>query len=229
MNITILGTGVVGQTIANRLMEMNHNITMGTRNPHETIQRKDINPMTGHSFVDWHKENAKVKLSTFENAADKAMLIINATSGLVSMEVLETIGREKLNNKVLLDVSNPLDFSQGMPPTLFVCNTESLAEKIQAAFPDTKVVKSLNTMNARIMMHPISIPGEHNVFVSGNDDKAKKLVTELLYEVGWKHDNIIDLGDISSARGTEMLLPLWLRLWNKMGNANFNFHIQKTP
>ena len=114
-----------------------------------------------------------------------------------------------------------------MPPTLSVCNTDSLGEQIQARFPEVKVVKSLNTMNTYIMMHPETIPGDHTVFVSGNDNEAKKSVSDLLKNIGWKADNIIDLGDISTARGTEMLLPVWLRLWGALGNANFNFHIQR--
>lgn len=227
MKITILGTGVVGQTIAGRLTELNHEVTMGTRNPHETVQRTEPNQMTGQSFSDWHKENPKTKLATFKEASSGADLIINATSGSATMNVLKAVGFNNLAGKTLLDISNPLDFSNGMPPTLFVCNTESLAEQIQNAFPETKVVKSLNTMNAEIMMHPIKVVGDHNVFVSGNDEGAKETVKDLLYTVGWKHINIIDLGDISSARGTEMLLPVWLRLWNNLGHANFNFHIQK--
>lgn len=226
MKITILGTGVVGQIMASRLIELHHNVILGTRNPHETVQRTEPNQMTGISFAEWHKRNSGVELMAVNEAAKDADIVVNATSGSVSLAVLDMVGQENLKDKILLDIANPLDFSKGMPPTLSVCNTESLAEQIQKTFPETKVVKSLNTMNAFIMMHPITIPGDHNVFVSGNDDDAKRVIKDLLYNVGWKHENIIDLGDITSARGTEMLLPIWLRLYGSMGHANFNFHIQ---
>ena len=227
MKITILGTGVVGQTIASRFIELHHQVAMGTRNPHETVQRTEANRMTGTSFSEWHKKNSGVKLMAFKDAVKDADLVVNATSGSVSIDVLNMVGKDILEDKVLLDIANPLDFSQGMPPKLFVCNTGSLAEQIQTAFPKTKVIKSLNTMNAVIMMHPVTIAGDHNVFVCGNDAGAKQLVKDLLYSVGWKHESILDLGDITAARGTEMLLPIWLQLYGSMGHANFNFHIQK--
>ncbi|MFC0878576.1 NADPH-dependent F420 reductase [Saccharicrinis sp. FJH2] len=226
MKVTILGTGVVGQTIASRLVELHHQVVMGTRNPHETIQRTEPNQMTGTSFSEWHKINSAVTLMAFNEAANEADLVINATNGSVSLAVLKTVGKETLKGKVLLDVANPLDFSKGMPPSLAVCNTDSLAEQIQREFPETLVVKSLNTMNTVIMMHPVTIAGDHNVFVCGNDENARQMVKHLLYSIGWKHENILDLGDITAARGMEMLLPIWLRLYGTFGHANFNFHIQ---
>jgi hypothetical protein len=126
---------------------------------------------------------------------------------------------------VLLDISNPLDFSGGMPPTLFISNDDSLAELIQREFPLTKVVKSLNTMNAFLMVNPDLVPGDHNVLVSGNDADAKSLIKELLESIGWKQKNIIDLGDIRSARATEQLLPIWVQLMIVFGSPEFNFHI----
>lgn len=133
-------------------------------------------------------------------------------SGSGSIDALNAVGKEKLNGKIILDIANPLDFSQGMPPSLLICNTDSLGEKIQREFPESKVVKGLNTMNCYLMMSPSLVPGDHNVFISGNDDEAKKEVESLLISIGWKKSNIIDLGDISTTRGTEMLLPIWLRL-----------------
>lgn len=227
MNITVLGTGVVGQSVATRLVELGHKVTMGTRNPEETQSRTTPNQMSGVSFADWHKANQKVCLVSFAEAAKDADIIVNATSGAASLEVLEMVGADRLDAKVLLDISNPLDFSKGMPPTLFVCNTDSLGEQIQARFPGVKVVKSLNTMNTYIQMHPGTIPGDHNVFVSGNDDQAKSTIKDLLISIGWKKNNILDLGDITTARGTEMLLPVWLRLWGALGHVNYNFHIQQ--
>ncbi len=227
MKISVLGTGMVGQTIAPRLIELGHKVIMGTRNPEETKGRTNPNQMTGVSFAHWYKDHPDIKLVTLPQVAQGADLVINATSGTATLEVLKQVGKENLAGKVLLDIANPLDFSKGMPPTLSVCNTDSLGEQVQANFPQTKVVKSLNTMNATIMIHPELVPGDHNVFVSGNHPEAKQLVTDLLKSFGWKEVNIIDLGDISSARGTEMLLPIWLRLWGTLGHANYNFHIQR--
>ncbi len=227
MKITILGTGAVGQSLAARLLELGHSVTLGTRNPEETVKRTEPNQMTGISFADWHKEHKTIALKAIPEATKDAELVINATNGHASIEILEHADKNNLEGKVLLDIANPLDFSNGMPPSLWVCNTDSLGEQIQKRFPGIKVVKSLNTMNAFIMTHPERIPGNHNVFVSGNDAHAKKLVSGLLESMGWKKEQIIDLGDISTSRGTEMLLPIWLRLWNALGHANFNFHIQQ--
>ncbi|MBL6448252.1 NAD(P)-binding domain-containing protein [Fulvivirga sp. 29W222] len=228
MKITILGTGMVGQTVASKLFKLGHIVTMGTRNPEETKQRTQANQITGESFSDWFKKQEGIKLTNLEESALEADFVINATSGQASIDVLKKVGEANLSGKVLLDIANPLDFSQGMPPSLFVSNTDSLGEQIQKEFPELKVVKSLNTMNMLIMMNPESIPGNHNVFVSGNDANAKEKVSGLLKSIGWKQENIIDLGDITTARGTEMLLPIWLRLWTALGHANFNFHIQQS-
>jgi predicted dinucleotide-binding enzyme len=124
-------------------------------------------------------------------------------------------------------LANPLDFSQGFPPSLTVCNTDSLAEQIQRAHPNIRVVKTLNTMTASVMVNPSLVPGEHNVFLSGNDADAKATASEVLGWFGWKSANIIDVGDITTARGTEMLLPIWVRLYGALGNPNFNFHIAR--
>jgi predicted dinucleotide-binding enzyme len=227
MKITILGTGVVGQSLAAKFSELGHLVTMGTRNPEETLKRTESNQMTGMSFSDWYMKQKTIALKAIPEATQDAELVVNATSGHASIEILEKTGKNNLEGKILLDIANPLDFSKGMPPTLWVCNTDSLGEQIQRQFPGLKVVKSLNTMNAFIMTHPGRIAGNHNVFVSGNDVHAKQVVSSLLESMGWKKEQIIDLGDISTARGTEMLLPIWLRLWNALGHAEFNFHIQQ--
>ena len=226
MKIIILGTGMVGQTLATRLSLLGHEITLGTRNTELLVMRETPNPMTGLSFVDWYRENSDVKLMKFGDSVSKADLIVSATQGSASIEALQQIGEDQLKGKIILDIANPLDFSKGMPPTLLFCNDTSLGEKIQERFPESKVVKSLNTMSASLMVNPGSLKGKHNVFMSGNDVQAKKMVADLLKAMGWEQNNIIDLGDISTARATEMLLPVWLRLWNNLGHVNFNFHIQ---
>jgi predicted dinucleotide-binding enzyme len=151
-------------------------------------------------------------------------LIVNATAGAVSLEALEQAGEDNLSGKVLIDISNPLDFSKGMPPTLSVVNTDSLGEQIQRRFPEAKVVKTLHTMNAYLMVDPAQLAGgDHSVFVSGDDPEAKAAVTDLLRSFGWT--DIIDLGDITTARGTEMMLPVWLRLFGALQKPVFNFKI----
>ena len=225
MKITVLGCGMVGQSIAGKLDDLDHDVIMGTRNAEDTLQRTDPNQMTGISFSEWHSNHPDVSVRNYEESADEAELVINATSGSGSIPALNTVGAEKLGGLTLIDIANPLDFSQGMPPSLSVCNTDSLGEQIQREFPNINVVKSLNTMNAMLMVDPTLVPGNHNVFMSGNDAGAKSQVVELLQSFGWKNSNILDLGDISTARGTEMLLPVWLRLWGALGTPEFNFNI----
>jgi len=169
MQIGILGTGVVGQTIGARLTQLGHDVMLGSRSA------------TNEKAAKWVSENApRAKQGTFANAAEFGGIVFNCTSGEVSLEALGAAGPANLAGKTLVDVSNPLDFSKGFPPTLTVCNTDSIAEQIQAAFPDAKVVKTLNTMTAAVMVNPGLVPGEHDVFVSGNDAGAKAQVSDLL-------------------------------------------------
>ncbi|MEU8075270.1 NAD(P)-binding domain-containing protein [Catellatospora citrea] len=224
MKIAVLGTGMVGQALAGRLAGLGHDVTVGTRDVAATMARTEPDGMGNPAYRDWAAAHPAVTLATFEQAAADAELIVNATSGDVSIAALEAAGRDNLAGKVLLDIANPLDFSQGFPPSLFVKDTDSLGERIQAAFPESKVVKSLNTMNAHLMVDPAQLAGgAHSVFVCGDDAEAKKTVTGVLESFG--HTDVIDLGDISTARGTEMLLPVWLRLYGALGTPMFQFKI----
>ena len=166
-----------------------------------------------------------MKPATFAEAAAHGEFLLNCTVGMASLEALRAADEKNLNGKILIDISNPLDFSKGMPPTLTVCNTDSLGEQIQRAFPQVKVVKTLNTTNASVMVNPSSVPGDHDLFLSGNDEGAKAQVKKFLTTLGWKDSNIIDLGDIATARGTEQLLPIWVRLLLKLQTPTFNFHV----
>lgn len=149
---------------------------------------------------------------------------MNATTGTGSLAALASAGEDNLAGKILVDIANPLDFSKGMPPSLTVCNTDSLGEQIQRAFPRTKVVKTLNTMNAYLMVEPRQLAGgAHTVFMSGNDVGAKETVHKLLESFGWQ--DIVDLGDITTARGTEMMLPIWVRVWGATQNPMFSFKL----
>jgi len=220
----ILGTGVVGRTIAARLDGMRHEVMVGTRNPEGTASRAEPDAYGNPPFSVWQEEHPEVKLATFSEASARGEMIVNATSGTVSLEVLELAGETNLNGKILIDVANPLDFSQGMPPTLSVSNTDSLGEQIQRRFPEAKVVKTLHTMNAYLMVDPKQLAGaDHTVLVCGDDAEAKAKVTELLHSFGWT--DIIDLGDITTACGTEMVLPIWLRLFGALQKPVFNFKI----
>jgi 8-hydroxy-5-deazaflavin:NADPH oxidoreductase len=219
MRIAVLGTGMVGQTLAARLDQLGHEVTLGTRDPERTLARTEPD-----GFGVWAAGHPDVSVATFRDAAAGAEVVLNATTGDASLAVLEAAGAENLSGKVLIDVANPLDFSRGLPPTLSVKDTDSLGEQIQRAFPDAKVVKTLNTMNAHLMAEPRQLAdGDHSVFVSGDDAAAKRTVTELLTSMG--HTDVIDLGDISTARGPEMLLPVWLRLWGALGSSAFNFKV----
>jgi 8-hydroxy-5-deazaflavin:NADPH oxidoreductase len=223
MKLAVLGTGMVGQAIAARLSGLGHDVTIGTRDPQATLARSGPDGMGNPPFSAWAADHPDVALAPFADAAASAELVVNATSGFGALPALEQAGADNLAGKVLIDISNPLDFSQGFPPTLFVKDTDSLGERIQQAFPQTRVVKTLNTLNANLMVNPKELGVESSVFVSGNDATAKSTVTELLESFG--HTDVIDLGDISTARGTEMLLPVWLRLMGALGTPAFNFKI----
>lgn len=215
MKIAVLGTGMVGAAIARKLVSLGHQVMMGSRTAN--------NDKAGQ----WVKANgANASQGTFADAAAHGEIVFNCVQGHVALEVLKSAGEQNLAGKVLVDITNPLDFSKGMPPTLFVSNSDSLGEQIQRAFPKTQVVKTLNTINCEVMVDPARIPGDHDVFVSGNDTGAKGKVVEILRGwFGWK--NVIDLGDITTARGTESYLLLWLRLWGAVKTADFNVHVVK--
>lgn len=214
MKIAVFGTGMVGNAIGSKLIELGHQVMMGSRTA------------TNEKALSWAgSAGGNASAGTFEGAAAFGEIIFNCTKGLNSLDALKSAGEQNLNGKILVDISNALDFSSGMPPSLAIVNTDSLGETIQRAFPGLKVVKTLNTMNCYLMINPSLVPGDHSVFMSGNDEEAKDKVRELLRSFGWKENNIIDLGDISTARGTEQLLPIWLRLWGKLQNPMFNFHI----
>jgi 8-hydroxy-5-deazaflavin:NADPH oxidoreductase len=215
MKFGVFGTGMVGTTIAGKLVSLGHEVKLGSR----TASNEK-----GAAWVE--KTGARASQGTFADAAAHGDIIFNCTLGDATFEVLNAAGASALEGKILVDVSNPLDFSQGMPPTLSVFGRDSLGEQIQRAFPRTRVVKALNTIAAPVMVDPARVPGEHATFVSGNDAEAKQQVTEILRGgFGWKQ--VIDLGDITTARGTEAYLMLWLRMWGALGTPEFNIAVIK--
>ena len=213
MEIGVLGTGMVGQTIGSKLLQLGHQVMLGSRS--------EANPKA----ITWAKEEGTphALYGTFKNAAEFGEIIFNCTLGAASLEVLKKIGAENLKGKLLIDVSNPFDYSSERI-SLTVSNTDSLGEQIQRAFPETRVVKTLNTMNCNVMVDPDKLPGRTNVFVSGNDLKAKEAVTEILRDwFGWK--SIIDLGDITTSRGVEMYMILWVYLRRVVDAERFNIKV----
>jgi predicted dinucleotide-binding enzyme len=225
MKIAVLGTGVVALTMSEKLSQLGHDVMMGTRNVKEALNKTGNKAFGTPPLKDWMAEHPKVKLGALDEAASFAELVVNATNGMGSLQTIRQAGEKNLSGKILIDIANPLDFSKGAPPSLFVSNTDSLGERIQSDFPDIKVVKCLNTMNCTIMVNPSLLPEDHHVFLSGNDEVAKRTVKEILNSFGWNEKNMIDLGDISTARGTEQLLPIWIRLWGTLKSPLFNFKI----
>ncbi len=217
MKIGVLGTGMVGKTIGSKLIQLGHQVMMGSRTNNN------------EKAAVWVQEmESNASQGTFADAALFGELIFNCTSGGASLEVLTLAGASNLKGKIIIDIANPLDFSKGMPPTLSVCNDNSLAEEIQKVFPESKVVKTLNTLNCALMVNPNALNnGDHTIFMNGNDVDAKAEVRKLLNSFDWKNENIIDMGDITTARGTEQLLPIWIRLYGTLGTPNFQFKIVK--
>lgn len=218
MDIGVLGTGMVGKAIATRLVEVGHSVKMGSR----TAENEDA---TG-----WAEQAGEsASHGAFADAAAFGETLFNCTGGKISIAALEAAGEENIGDKVLIDVSNPLDFSQGMPPFLTVANTDSVGEQIQRRFPQARVVKSLNTMNCAVMVHPELVPGSHNAFVSGDDEQAKQTTAGLLQQFGWPANAILDLGDIKSARGAEALVLFWVFLRGALGDNQFNLGVVPPP
>jgi predicted dinucleotide-binding enzyme len=214
MKIAVLGTGMVGNALATKLVQVGHEVMMGSRSA-------DSKPAQ-----DWRNSIGKgAQTGTFSDAAAFGELIISCTNGTNSVAALRQAGEANLRGKIVIDISNPLDTSQ-KPPTLAFCNTDSLGERIQREFPEAIVIKALNTVNCDVMINPAVVPGDHNLFICGNDVAAKGRIAQFIADnFGWKRDNIVDLGDISNSRGTEMYLALWIRLWGKLGTPLFNIHI----
>lgn len=214
MKIAVLGTGMVGETIGSKLAELGHEVRMGSRTSNN------------EKALAWVKKTGGgASTGTFADAAKFGEVIFVCTNGAATLDVLKSAGAGSLAGKVLVDITNPLDFSKGMPPSLCVPSTDSLGEQIQRAFPDAKVVKTLNTMNCVLMVNPRQLPESHTVFLSGNDEAAKTAVRKMLESFGWRPEEILDLGDIASARGTEHYLPLWLRIYLATKNGAFNIRI----
>ena len=212
--IAILGTGMVGNTIGTRLVELGYNVMMGSRS---------ANNENAQAWVNANGEKASA--GTFEDATKFGEIIFNCTKGDASLEAIKMAGLENFTGKTLIDIANPLDFSKGMPPSLIpeLSNTNSLGEEIQKLIPAANIVKTLNIVNCEVMIDATRSGGEPTMFLCGNNADAKEEVKSILQQFKWS--DIIDLGDITTARGTEMLLPIWLRTWFATDNGHFAFKI----
>ncbi|MEO0603700.1 MAG: NAD(P)-binding domain-containing protein [Myxococcota bacterium] len=225
MRIAVLGTGIVGQALAGKLDALGHAVAIGTRDPAATLARQIAGPMGNPPMATWLEDHPAVKVQTFAEAAAGSEWILLAASGQNARAVLEAAGAEHLAGKVLIDITNPLDFSAGFPPQLSVHNDDSLGEQLQRAFPGAKVVKALNTVNANLMVDPARLAnGAHTMLIAGDDADAKAQVTGLLTDgFGWT--DVLDLGGIDNARGLEMYLPLWTRLYRALDTPDFSIRV----
>jgi 8-hydroxy-5-deazaflavin:NADPH oxidoreductase len=221
MKIAMIGGGGVAQTLATKLISQGHDVVIGLRAVTADELAKERN--MAQPLGDWAKATGG-RIVTLPEAGVHGEVIFNATTGQGSIAALQAVGAANLRGKLLIDVANPLDFSQGMPPFLSpeYAGPTSLGEQIQKTFPETHVVKAFNTIAAAVMVDPALIPGDHDLFIAGNDAGAKARVDTIARSFGWAH--IVDLGDISGARASEAILPLWVRLWMSGGTHLVNIH-----
>jgi predicted dinucleotide-binding enzyme len=213
VRIGVLGTGAVGRTIGSRLVELGHDVVMGSRSA------------TNENAVAWAGSHAeRAAAGTFADAAAHAeQLLVNATGGVHSLAVLGSVPEGDLAGKVLLDVSNAI-VAHG-PLRLDPVLDDSVGERLQRAHRGLHVVKALNTMNCEIMVRPDLLPEPTYVFVAGDDAGAKVAVRSLLVDFGWPERSVHDLGGIEAARALETYLPFWLAVMQASGTAAFNIRV----
>lgn len=224
MRIGILGTGAVGRAIAAGFVGAGHDAMIGTRDVDDLLARTEPDGMGNPPFSTWHPANSRVAVGTFAETGAHGELLVNATLGTGSLEALSSAGAADGEGRIVIDVSNPLDFSHGFPPSLFVGNTDSLAEQLQRALPGIRLVKAWNTMTAALMTNPGSLAGgDHSIPICGDDAGAKATVTDLLREFGW--NDVLDLGDLTNARAMEAYVTLWLSLFNAVGTPMVNIKV----
>jgi hypothetical protein len=205
MKIGILGSAGVGQSLATGFAANGHDVVMGSRN----AGKKELKEFAS-------KAEGKIAVRTLADAAAHGELLVLCTLGAAAEGAIDLAGPRHFDGKVVIDVTNPLDFSKGMPPSLFVVGTDSLGERIQRKVPKAKVVKCFNTVNQDTMIHPRMKEGLPDMVIAGDDDGAKKVVAGLLKEFGWAAP--IDIGGIQEARWLEAFTALWVRVAMKVGS-----------
>ncbi len=212
MKIGILGSGDVGQVLGRGFAQAKHEVMIGTRSP----QDKKLQPLL--KLVGNLGSTA-----TFPQTVTFGEVIVIALKGEVVESVLKDIGPKPFAGKLVIDVSNPLDFSKGMPPSLFVGWTDSLGERVQRLLPTAKVVKCWNTVPNSLMFRPSLAGTQPTMFICGNEVSAKIAMKQFLQEFGWK--DVIDIGGIEAARYLESLVALWVRVTGALGNWNHAFKV----
>jgi 8-hydroxy-5-deazaflavin:NADPH oxidoreductase len=225
VKIGILGTGGVGRTLAAKLISLGHEVVIGTRNVEDTLARTAPDGMGGPPFKVWHSQNPKVKLVKFSEAASFGEILFLATFGDKTAEAISLAGKQNFDNKLVLDTTNPLDFSKGVPPKFTVTLGNSLGEQIQKHIPNAKVVKAFNTIGAHIMVNPNREEGSPDLFIAGNDSDTKKIFSSLAEQMGWQ--SVIDLGDISQSYWLEANAMLWIHYGFKYNSWNHAFKLLK--
>jgi predicted dinucleotide-binding enzyme len=213
-SLAVLGSGDVGRALAAGFAAAGHRVVLGSRDP-------------GSAELATWASAAGVSLATPRDATRQAEVIVNATPGAAAVAAVTAAGGAELDGVVLLDVSNPLDFSTGAP-TVFTSTDDSIGERLQHAFPRLRVVKSLCTVNNAVMVNPAALPEPTTMFVAGNDSDAKQVVTGLLLSLGWLTDQLLDLGGIEASRQLELNIMFWLRIYGAVGTADFNLRVVRT-
>lgn len=225
MRVHVLGTGAVGRRLAGALADRGHEVTVGTRDPDRTRARA----ADDDALRAWLERHPVLPLVAFGSLASGADLVVNAVAGVASLEAVRAVPTAALDGVVLLDVANALDFSGGFPPALAIEGEDSLGEAIQRAAPAARVVKGLNTVANEVMVDPGGLDGPHELPIAGDDVAAKALVVDLLADLGWSREAVLDLGPLRAARATERWLPLWLAFMQHLGTARFNLHLTTGP
>lgn len=221
MKVGILGSGTVGRTLAEGFLRIGDDPMIGTRDVGALMARTEPDRPGAVPFSTWHGEHPEIAVGSFPDAGRHGGILVNSTAGAASVDALRAAGAAEMDGTVVIDTSNPLDFSGGFPPSLFVSNTDSLAETIQREFPGIRVVKAWNTVTAALMTNPkVVADGDHSLPICGHDALAKASVTELLARFGWT--DVIDLGDLTAARAMEAYLPIWLRFMQAVETPLFN-------
>jgi predicted dinucleotide-binding enzyme len=220
MKIGILGSGVVGFTIANAVLAKGHDVMIGSRTSNH------------EKTTAWSREQGAHALhGTFKETALWSELLFLCVNGSVVKSVIELTEAGSCKDKILIDLTNPLDFSKGMPPSLLpeYSNHYSLGEFVQEQLPETKVVKALNTVNCKLMVDANLVNnGVHHLFLCGNDPEAKNTVKHFLADnFNWKPECLLDFGNIQAARLTEAIVPFWVGAMKVVDTPLFNYLIVK--
>jgi hypothetical protein len=203
MRYGVLGTGDVGQAIGRGLVTLGHDVMMGSRDPQNAKARSWADAL-----------GPKASVGSFADAAKFGEVVVLATLGVANAEVIKLAGPGNMFGKIVVDTTNPLDFSQGMPPRLAISGEDSGGEEVQRLIPGAKVVKCFNTVGNALMFRPDLAGGPPDMFIAGNSDEAKAAVARLLSDFGW---GVVDTGGITSSRYLEAMCLVWVISGAKTG------------